>query len=341
VRRELDILTDRRKLDSVSIIGGEPTLHPQLCEIVRMVKARDISVEIFSNGLLLEPALLADLRKAGADMMFLHIDAHQNRSDLGKNGTTERLRSLREEITQKVAATGMSVGLAITAYADAASEIGEAVQFVLTSPHTDYLLVTLYRDTSAIQQISGDIDSGMKGIPAASSASYADDSLTNKEIYARLKETFGITPFAYIGSNVDDNDPRWLSYMAGTVVSTDASNQDHSESYWKAMKASVAEKLFLSLYKRFKGRYPFYLEHAPGRFRVQLIANALTGGYFRQNLALLFKSLKKGSDLRTKRLLFQNPAYLADDGTVVHCAHCPDAIVHHSQLVPVCIADRL
>ena len=134
IREELDILCRRRRLDSVAIIGGEPTLHPNLCKIVRMIKARDIHVEIFTNGLLAEGELLAELHAAGADMVFLHIDAHQDRPELPPERTVNDLRNLWKKKAAAVAAAGMSVGLAVTAYPDAVADIDEAMRFVLTSP---------------------------------------------------------------------------------------------------------------------------------------------------------------------------------------------------------------
>ena len=186
-------------------------------------------------------------------------------------------------------------------------------------------------------RLSGDLESGMRGTPVSGSG---DGSLTNADVYRRLRDAFGMLPFAYLGSNVDGDDPRWLSYMIGAVISTDDSKEEEGSPYWQAIQASVAERAFLGLHRRLTGRYPFYLEHAPGRFRIQLAANALTGGSFRRNVALLARSSQRGTTLRTKRLLFQCPANLNQDGTVVHCAHCPDAVVRHGRLVPVCISDQ-
>jgi pyruvate-formate lyase-activating enzyme len=335
VRREFHMLIARRRLDSISLLGGEPTLHPQLCDIVRMIKAEGISVELFTNGLLLEAELLHKLRDAGTDLVFLHIDANQTRPDLGEHPTADRLREFRVQQAAAVAATGMEVGLTMTAYRDALPEVDEAVRFVLNSPHVDYLVVTLFRDVPTLGPITGNLDIGMRAERPAISPGLRHDDLTNEAVRTRLFNEFGLWPFACLSSNHAAYDLRWISYLVGTVLG------DRGLSYWAGLKVSVAEKLFLGIYRFLRGRYPFYLRQNPRRFRLQLVLNAIAGGAARQNLTLLVQSLRRQSDLRTKRLLFQCPAEVADDGTIVHCNCCPDATIRHGRLVPVCISDQV
>jgi hypothetical protein len=111
--------------------------------------------------------------------------------------------------------------------------------------------------------------------------------------------------------------------------------------FWEQLAPSAIEKLFVAVHRLLKGRYPFFVPHAPGRFRVQLMLNGLTGGSLRRNLRVLRRSLAKGSVLRAKRLLLQCPAGVAEDGTVVHCENCPDATIRHGRLVPVRIGDQV
>jgi hypothetical protein len=84
-----------------------------------------------------------------------------------------------------------------------------------------------------------------------------------------------------------------------------------------------------------------YQRQNPALFRVHLILNALTGGKFIQNLFFLLRSVDKGTRLCAKKVLFQSPAYVKDDGIVVHCFNCPDAVVKNGTLVPVCISDKV
>ncbi len=332
VRHEFEILRQHRRLDSLSIVGGEPTLHPQLVEIVRLVKAAGVSVELFTNGLRLDPGLLGQLQAAGTDLVFLHIDAQQTRPDLDA-AAPRALEKLRAEKAAQVAAAGLEVGLSITAYPDALGEVDEAVEFVLNSPHVDYLVVTLFRDVSAISNLSGCLETGIRGEPAA--VEQRGDGLSNEQMAERLFDRFGLLPFAYVGSNLDDHDPRWVSYLIGAAVSAGR------RADWAMLRASAAERLFLTLSRWLRGRYPFYVKQDPGRFRLQLLLNSLTGGRLWSNWRLLARSFGNGRTLRAKRLLVQSPAQLDPDGRLRHCRECPDASIRHGRLVPCCIADRI
>lgn len=58
---------------------GEPLAHPEIPEIVRMVKRKGWKAIINSNGELLTPELLRELKKAGVDGFTFHVDSGQNR----------------------------------------------------------------------------------------------------------------------------------------------------------------------------------------------------------------------------------------------------------------------
>jgi pyruvate-formate lyase-activating enzyme len=334
IQRELQVLTARRRLDSIALLGGEPTLHPQLCEIVRIIKARGISVELFTNGLLLESELLTALHAAGTDLVFLHIDAHQKRPDVASMAT-ETLCRLRAQRAAAVARAGMEVGLTITAYDDAVAEIDDAVRFVLGSPHVDYLLITLYRDVPAMGTIAGDLDAGMRAACPAATAATRHDHLDIETVCTRLAQQFELSPFATLGSSLDPESSRWVSYLVGSVIAEAQSPR------WSSLRASAAEKLFLATYRILRGRYPFFLPRSPARFRLQLLLSALSGGRIQGNLSLFLHSLRMGRRLRAKRLLLQCPAEVATDGTIIHCASCPDATIRQGRLVPLCVSDQI
>jgi hypothetical protein len=165
IEAQLDVLLRRRKLHSVSIVGGEITLHPDLVEIVRRVRRRGLFVELFTNGMELTEALLADLKQAGANVIFLHIEPDQRRTDLPAPATPGDLRRLRERMVALVAASGIEVGLAVTIYPDKPEEMEEAVRFVLESPQAGYLLVTFWRDVGRMPTVQGDLENGLFAAP--------------------------------------------------------------------------------------------------------------------------------------------------------------------------------
>ena len=280
IEAQLDALMRLRKLQSVSIVGGEITLHPDLVEIVRRVRQRGLFAELFTNGVLLNDNLLSSLKQAGANVIFLHIEPQQRRPDLRTDATDEDLKRLRREKVALIAAHGIEVGLTVTAYPDKLREIEDAIAFALESPHVCYLLVTLWRDVSRMPAIMGDLSAGM--FSAAESNQPAGQRETRPEELCRwLEQRFGIAPFAFLGSNLDQSEPRWMSYLTATVHRNGQLLQQRS------LRPTWVERSFLEVSRKLTGRYPFYQKQHSWQTRFHLLLNGLAGGGISQNLKFL------------------------------------------------------
>jgi MoaA/NifB/PqqE/SkfB family radical SAM enzyme len=79
VEEDLDVFQKLRKFDAVSIAGGDPLVHPEIVEIVRRVKRRDLKPILNTNGVALTPGLLHELKRAGVFGFTFHVDSKQNR----------------------------------------------------------------------------------------------------------------------------------------------------------------------------------------------------------------------------------------------------------------------
>ncbi len=335
IETQLDELLRLRQLHSVSVVGGEITLHPDLAEIVRRVRRRDLFVELFTNGVALNGQSLTELKQAGANLIFLHIEADQRRTDLPINSTADDLRKLRESKVALVAAHGIEVGLAVTIYPDKLAELEEAVRFALESPNVSYLLVTLWRDVGRMPPVHGDLEKGMFTESDEFRRLNIKDQFSHRDVSQLLESKFALAPFGYIGSNVDANEPRWLSFLTAAV------NKENKLIFRRSLKPTWVEGAFLDIARRFTGRYPFYQPQRAGRFALHLLLNGLAGGGFVNNLKLLAKSCRPGTRLGLKRLLFQWPATFDAQGRVIHCQCCPDAVLKGGHLVPLCISDLI
>ncbi len=334
IERDLNLLVRLRNPHSVAIVGGEATLHPQLCDIVRMVRARGIHVELFSNGVLLTEESLGALAAAGTDMIFLHVEVGQRRPDLAPDATLGEVLALVETKSKLIVSAEMESGLVATLFENRLKEAADIVRCALESPNLAYVLFTLFRDSALLSRIRGNLGSAMWG-ERTGLLSDRKDNLDTRIVGDFLKAQFELEPFAYLGSNLDDQDPRWISYLVGTV------HAPGRKTFYSSLLPSAAEKLFLAAHRKLGRRYPFYQRENPGRFRVQLILNALTGGAIAGNVSLLYRSICSGSRLGYTRIVVQTFADVLPDGRVVHCAHCPDAMIHNGALVPVCLVDRL
>lgn len=331
IETQLDALMRLRRLQSVSIVGGEITLHPELPEIVRRVRGRGLRAELFSNGVGLTDRLLAQLRQAGADVIFLHIEPQQRRPDLPWPSSAEHVRQLRSSLAQRVAAHGIEVGLTVTAYPNELSEVEQAVEFALATPEVCYLLVTWWRDVTRMPPLHGDLQAGLRA--AAPATDFAPPrEMRAAELCAWLRQRFGLAPFAYVGSNIDPHEPRWLSFLVGAVHA-------RSGAWRESIRPTGFERAYLRLVRVITRRYPFYQRQRFLPTALHLLCNGLAAGTLRSRLGLLRRACARGARLRAKRLLFQWPATIGPDGRVVHCAFCPDAVLQSDRLVPLCISD--
>lgn len=331
IKTEVRELRVRRTLGAVSIAGGEPLLHPGLNEIIRYLKDDGLCVHLFSNGVLLDDKRCEELRDSGLDIVFVHIDRGQTRPDLPNDPTREQVRRLWDEKSNLLARHGIDVGLTMTAYAGELADVRDIVEYSSASPHVNYLLVTLFRDTDNIAELTGNIDAGIRG-RLIDPDRKRSDTLTNWDMIELMRQ-LGMRPFAYLGSNKDRDDPRWLSYLV-------ASKHRDGRVIRHSIKASGFERAGCALSIRLAGKYPMYLRQSTPQLLIQLILNAITGGHFIGNMKFLFRALLPGH-LSVKRLLFQCPAQLEPDGTLRHCLNCPDAVVKNGGLVPLCISDRV
>lgn len=329
IRKELEALMKLRRLSSVSILGGEVTLHPQLNDIVRMVHEHGIRTELLTNGLGVDKSVCRELRNAGLDILYFHIERGQKRPDLPVEHSSEDLNALRSYKAALAAAEGLDVGLTMTAYPGEFTDVQDIVSLTLSTPGISYLLVTLMRDNTGVNFLRGDIIKGFTGSGTPPSEAAVQNGAF---VMKRMKSIFGFEPFACLGSNLDRDDPRWLSYLVGVVYYPDG------HFHAAHVRHSLLEKVCMVGY-RLVGRYPMYLEQNAKLFRKHLLLNGWLGGRHESNTTLAQESRKSGARLRAKRILFQNPAELTKDGRLIHCNWCPDAVLKNGSLVPVCICD--
>lgn len=335
VKAEIRQLAAMRRLNSISIVGGEPTLHPDLPEIIRFIRSLGLHAELFTNGLFLDEQMVERLARSGLDMAFIHLQTGQKRPDLPEAYSLADVAALLREKVQLLHRHGIDAGLTMTAYRDRPDELAWAIDSCLGMPHLNYLLVTLDRDVHNMSMLEGNIDSGIACCDPVESPGPAPDSVAMTQMVETMECERGLLPFCFLGSNVDRCDPRWVSFMAVCAYEQDTLQERVS------LRASMVEKLYLRLELVIKGRYPFYTRQHQGMLTLQVVLNSLFGGRFLANLRFLVRSLGRRLDIRTKRILLQSLAHVASDGQLVHCAHCPDAVLKDGQLVPVCICDRI
>lgn len=105
VKRDLQVFKRLRKADGVSIAGGDPLVHPDIVEIVRLVAQDGLKPILNTNGLALNRDFLRELKKAGLVGFTFHIDSKQHRPHW-KGKTEVELNELRLQYAEMLAEVG-------------------------------------------------------------------------------------------------------------------------------------------------------------------------------------------------------------------------------------------
>jgi radical SAM protein with 4Fe4S-binding SPASM domain len=104
VKRVLDIIYKTARVPSVSFTGGEPTLRPDLCELIAYARGLGMRVNLITNGTLIDKYLAGQLKDAGLNSAQVSLEGHSpeiHDALTGRPGsfykTVTGLRALKEE----------------------------------------------------------------------------------------------------------------------------------------------------------------------------------------------------------------------------------------------------
>lgn len=142
IARELDVFARARRCDGVSIAGGEPLTHPDIAAIVRMVRARGWKAIINTNGALLTPELLAQLKEAGVNGFTFHVDSGQSRPHW-KGKSELELNDLRLSLATMLAeAGGITCSFNATVYPETLAHVPALIAWA--QQHIDIVHVMVF-----------------------------------------------------------------------------------------------------------------------------------------------------------------------------------------------------
>jgi hypothetical protein len=317
VKDEIDLACAKRNLDTISLLGGEPTLHPDLVEMVRYVKAKGLVCQVLTNGVRFlyrhDIDLLRALVDAGVDRFLVHIDSGQEHVHDDIDEAREALFSLLDEHR-------VFYGLSLTLYADDERDLPRILAEYSPHPYFDGVLVTLAMDFEhafvAEHQRTQEPDFG--------------------EVVGALKNEMHIEPAAYIPSSLDDDEVCWAMYFYWVNVETGATFALSPElNQWMKW-----------LYRKLRGR-EFFAETLSPRTKALSFAAAAAAEVVLHpsripELARLLRGARGTRNLRFNYVVIQQaPRMNTEHGKVQICWQCPDAVIRHGRLTPVCLAGRI
>lgn len=320
---ELKIIEKHQKVHTVSLTGGEPTLHPQLCEIVRKIKLRNHKISLVTNGLILDDEILPQLKSAGVDVIMIHVDEGQKRPDLPNNPTIIDINNLRKTIADKVVSYGIDAGINVTIYDDSISNIPKLIQLIFETPSINFLFATHVVAISKVIE-----KSGTKKVFHA--------SLTrNSHILKLMKENFDLDCYAYIPSKDQEEEKASISYFIPVL-------HNNAKYIYYKIQSCWADKMLLSISRIIAGRYIYYSkQNSIIIIGIQVLINGLAKLNFFNSISFLFKSMLRNKSLRGKRFVFENAPFITSKGKISCCDLCPNSTVRDGKIVPLCFADYI
>lgn len=324
ILQDVAIIEKHQRVQTISLAGGEPTLHPELPEIVRRVKARGHRVSLVTNAVLLDDAMLTTLSAAGLDIVMIHVDEGQTRPDLPEAADIAALNALREQLAARVCAHGITAGLCTTLYPESLANLPALIDVFLRNPNINFLFAT---HAVAIPKL---VAQSADGAAATDDASCCGTS--NRGVMETLRRAFGLEPYAYIASTAPMSDGELPCITYSVPVA------HRAQPRFLRMRSGRVDRALVRVSRLIAGRYLYFTPNRALANAVQILVNGL--GSRRPLRALVFLLGAIGAPLSMKRLVFENAPRITAEGTVNCCDFCPNSTVRDGVVVPVCLADH-
>lgn len=329
ISEELDVFTRFRNCDGISIAGGDPLLHPDIIEIVRMIGRKGLKSIINTNGLALNESLLRELKKAGVYGFTFHIDSRQGRP--GWKGANEvelnELRYLYARMLHDVG--GLSCAFNSTVYADTMQHVPAMVKWA--EKNIDIVQVMVFIIYRAVNNELYDYYLGPVKIDMSKLVYNEDDKaradIKAHEVVSLLRTEYpDFDPCAYLNGTEDPQSFKWL--LTGRV-----GNKKKIYGYMGSKAIEIIQTFYHILFNK----YLAYSKPAMTRKGKSL----LLLGLFDKKLRRAFFNYYKNPLNLFKRLYYQSvmiiqPIDILEDGRQNMCDGCPDITVWNGKLVWSC-----
>jgi hypothetical protein len=334
IKSDLEIFKKYRKTDGVSLAGGDPLVHPDIVEIVRLITRYGLKPIINTNGLALSKELLVELKRAGTAGFTFHVDSKQHRPQW--NGKTEiELNSLRLHYAEMLAeAGGLSCAFNSTVYGDTLRYVPDIVEW--GQRHIDIVHVLVFIAFRAAVEKRFDYYAGAEKIDMGPIVYSTPDptqrlDILSNDIVQVIKTRYpDFEPCAYLNGTERPDSFKWL--LTGRIGA--------KENIYGYVGPKFMELAQVSHHFR-NGKYLAYTKpNVQGHAKAMLLLSPLDKG-IREAAGKFLRSAGKNPFRLFKRLHLQSitiiqPGDVLCDGRMSMCDGCPDITVWNDQLLWSC-----
>jgi MoaA/NifB/PqqE/SkfB family radical SAM enzyme len=335
ISHELDVFEKFRKCDGVSIAGGEPLTHPDIVEIVRLVKRKGWKAIINSNGGLLTPELLRELKRAGADGFTFHVDSGQVRPQY-KGCNEIELNALRNTLADMLHDVGgMTCSFNATIYPETLQYVPALLQWAQEKIDRVHVMVFInYRMAVMGKDVDfyiGDEQVRFDEMMYSKKDDHRRTDISSPEVVDVIRTVYpDFKPCAYLNGTESADSYKWL--MTGRMGNSRRIFGYVGPKFMEIVQ--TGNHLFTGKYLAYgspamQRRGRLYSLLAPFDAGIRGVMKSWLGSLFR-NPAAFFKRIHFQS------VMIIQPADILANGAVNMCDGCPDITVWNDQLVWSC-----
>ncbi len=315
IKNEIDLALTKRNLETITLIGGEPTLHPDLPEIIRYIRSKKLICQLLTNGIVFrkEPSLIKEYKLAGLDRILLHVDS-------GQPYPENEIDKIIDDTFRHFQEHKIYFALSLTVYNDNPGKIPMIMRSYAGYSFFDGVLATIERR-----------------IPFVILPSYTGDAKDYMySEYQEINTTLNITPTTYLPSNNSDDEISWLIYFYYINSITGF-----------CMEASgKINHVFRKIYKFLRGKEFFAVTVPAGLYYLNIIVSVSFELFFNpmkiRKIIKLVSTSRGLSKLRYQYIVVQDGPYFDNNRNALRiCYHCPDATIRNGKITPVCVADLI
>ena len=340
IAEELAVFKSQRNSDCMSLAGGDPLMHPEIVEIVRMVREGGWKPIINTNGLALGKKLLMKLKEAGASGFTFHIDTTQVRKD-SEAETEAGHNDLRTKFAMMVAEVGgLTCSFNQTVSVNTLDQVKDTMEWAMQYPDIVHTVVfILFRSPS----LTGEFDFYANGENVTEYENYEEtpwggNSLVEaRHVVEKIREVDPeFEPSAYLGGTVDPNSTKWL--IAARMANKKRGFGYVSPKYMEYLQAG---------HHLFKGTWLSYsTPKLLQRGKSTTALFSLVDGGMRKIGKEYIRALGRDDASIRDKLHMQaftiiQPVDLKADGRADMCDGCPDMTVYNGQLYWSCRLEEI
>ena len=333
ISNELEGLLKLRKCDTIQIAGGEPLIHPQLLEIVKMVKSYGIKPFLITNGVILDRELLKKLKKAGLFGFIFHVDSGQNRPGW-MNKSEKELNELRQQYADMIhEEKGLICSFITTITPKALHQVSDIVQWC--RENIDKVVQNIFVPVRGFHSsdpwksyVSGkEIDMG--GTALCNEESY--DNLTAKDLFKEVKKVLPDYEFSsFLGGTQVSSSPKWLFGLYAASK--------------RKIVGNIGKKgmeLIQNLHHFTFGRFVSFLKPWIYRngwmiFLMFFFDKSVRKTFRKRMISILTNPLQLFTKLYLQAIIVMQPFDLLPNGESDMCDSCPNMTYWNGRLVPEC-----